>query len=278
ITLRPVFVEPVNMIMSTASISASPVAPRPVATWKTSSGTPDARSPAASRRLVSGVSSLGLRITLLPAASAGMQSPNECQRVVPGPDHAHEPERPVAEHEPLARDEDRRRADLLVGQVLGRVLGPEPERAGAVGELGGLGVLPRLARLGHDRVDHAVAVFGQPALGAAQDAPAALEAERLPGGLRGAAAAGEVGDLLAPEVGDVADDLPGGRVLDRDVPRRAVRARGRLLLHARHRVRSLVSALTACRTVVNRAARPGAIPWADEPPRAVEDHRRRAAE
>ena len=76
-TLRPVAVDPVNMIMSTASISASPVRARPVATWKTSSGRPHSRRPSASRRLVSGVISLGLRITLLPAASAGMQSPNE---------------------------------------------------------------------------------------------------------------------------------------------------------------------------------------------------------
>ena len=76
-TFLPVAVEPVNMIMSTSSTSAAPVAPRPVATWKTPSGIPHSRRPSASSSDVSGVISDGLRITLLPAASAGMQSPNE---------------------------------------------------------------------------------------------------------------------------------------------------------------------------------------------------------
>ena len=65
------------MIMSTCSIRAAPVAPRPVATWKTPSGRPHSRRPSASNSDVSGVTSEGLRITLLPAASAGMQSPKE---------------------------------------------------------------------------------------------------------------------------------------------------------------------------------------------------------
>ena len=65
------------MIMSTSSTSAAPVAPRPVAICKTSSGSPHSRRPSASSRRVSGVISLGLRITALPAASAGMQSPKE---------------------------------------------------------------------------------------------------------------------------------------------------------------------------------------------------------
>ena len=65
------------MIMSTCSISAAPVSPRPVATWKTSSGRPHSRSPSAISSEVSGVTSDGLRITLLPAISAGMQSPKE---------------------------------------------------------------------------------------------------------------------------------------------------------------------------------------------------------
>ena len=76
-TFLPVAVEPVNMIMSTASTSAAPVAPAPVATAKTPSGSPHSRSASAIRRLVSGVTSLGLRMTALPAASAGMASPNE---------------------------------------------------------------------------------------------------------------------------------------------------------------------------------------------------------
>ena len=40
ITERPVRLEPVNMITSTWRISAAPVEPSPVATWKTSSGRP----------------------------------------------------------------------------------------------------------------------------------------------------------------------------------------------------------------------------------------------
>ena len=73
----PVAVEPVNMIMSTSSTNAAPVSPRPVATWKTSCGRPHSRSISSMSRDVSGVTSDGLRITLLPAASAGTQSPNE---------------------------------------------------------------------------------------------------------------------------------------------------------------------------------------------------------
>ena len=76
-TFLPVGVEPVNMIMSTSSTSAAPVAPRPVAICRTCSGSPHSRRPSASSSDVSGVTSDGLRITLLPAASAGMQSPNE---------------------------------------------------------------------------------------------------------------------------------------------------------------------------------------------------------
>ena len=76
-TFFPVAVEPVNMIMSTSSTTAAPVAPRPVAICSTSAGSPHWRRPSASRRLVSGVTSLGLRMTALPAASAGTQSPNE---------------------------------------------------------------------------------------------------------------------------------------------------------------------------------------------------------
>ena len=73
----PVRVEPVNMIMSASSTSAAPVSPPPVATSRTSSGSPHARMPSASSCEVSGVTSDGLSTTALPAASAGMQSPNE---------------------------------------------------------------------------------------------------------------------------------------------------------------------------------------------------------
>ena len=76
-TFLPVFVEPVNMMKSTSSIRAAPVSPRPVATWKTLSGRPHSRSISAISSEVSGVTSEGLRIAALPAASAGMQSPKE---------------------------------------------------------------------------------------------------------------------------------------------------------------------------------------------------------
>ena len=76
-TLRPVRVEPVNMIMSTCSTSAEPVSPRPVAICSTFSGSPHSSIASASSSEVRGVISEGLRITLLPAASAGMQSPKE---------------------------------------------------------------------------------------------------------------------------------------------------------------------------------------------------------
>ena len=70
-------VEPVNITQSTCWISAAPVEPSPVATWKTSSGRPHSRIISSISSELSGVTSLGLRITALPAAMAGMQSPNE---------------------------------------------------------------------------------------------------------------------------------------------------------------------------------------------------------
>ena len=65
------------MIMSTASISASPVSAPPIATWKTSAGTPDSTRHWANSSDVSGVTSDGLTTTALPAASAGIASPTE---------------------------------------------------------------------------------------------------------------------------------------------------------------------------------------------------------
>ncbi len=73
----PVAVEPVNMTKSASSTSAAPVAPRPVATWKTFAGMPHSASAPATSSDVSGVNSDGLRMTLLPASSAGIASPNE---------------------------------------------------------------------------------------------------------------------------------------------------------------------------------------------------------
>ena len=64
-------------MQSTFEISAAPVDPSPVATWKTPAGRPHSSIISSINNELSGVTSLGLRITLLPAASAGMQSPNE---------------------------------------------------------------------------------------------------------------------------------------------------------------------------------------------------------
>ena len=77
ITFLPVATEPVNITQSTSSTSAAPVSPRPVATWKTPSGIPHSASISAISSEVSGVTSEGFSTTALPAASAGMQSPNE---------------------------------------------------------------------------------------------------------------------------------------------------------------------------------------------------------
>ena len=74
-TLRPVATDPVNITKSAWSISAAPDSPRPVAIRKTSSGHPAARMPSAINSDVSGVTSLGFSTTVLPAISAGMQSP-----------------------------------------------------------------------------------------------------------------------------------------------------------------------------------------------------------
>ena len=138
------------------------------------------------------------------------------QRVVPRADHAHDPDRPVADEELAAEHERVRGADLLVGQVLGRALGPEPERARAVRDLGHARVLVRLAALVDDRLDHPVGVVDQPLLHPPQHAGAAVEAERLPRRLGGAGARHQPRDLVGGGDGQGADDLAGGRVLDFD--------------------------------------------------------------
>ena len=71
ITFLPVAVEPVKASLSTpARHSAAPVSPSPVTTWSTGcSGTTSAKA-LASQTPTPGVSSLGLKTTALPAASA----------------------------------------------------------------------------------------------------------------------------------------------------------------------------------------------------------------
>ena len=73
-------------------------------------------------------------------------------------------------------------------------------------------------------VDDPLGVVDHPLLGAAQDARAALEAERLPRGLGGAAALGHRAHLVGGGAGTVRDDLAGRRVLDRDARRAVGRA------------------------------------------------------
>ena len=62
-----------------------------------------------------------------------------------------------------------------------------------------LGLVPGLAGLGDDRLDDAVGVVDHPPLGALEHLGAALEAERLPAGLRRAGAGHELGELLRGE-------------------------------------------------------------------------------
>jgi hypothetical protein len=63
----------VNATLSTAGCaeSAAPMSPNPVSTLTTPSGTPASAMTSASNSAVSGVCSAGLRITVLPHASAG---------------------------------------------------------------------------------------------------------------------------------------------------------------------------------------------------------------
>ena len=70
---RPTAVEPVKATQSMSMCAASrrPVSPAPGSTCNTPSGRPASAASAASRMAVSGDFSLGLRMTLLPAASAG---------------------------------------------------------------------------------------------------------------------------------------------------------------------------------------------------------------
>jgi hypothetical protein len=160
------------------------------------------------------------------------------QRVVPGADYADQAEWAVAQDQLLALEQDLRRFDALVGEVFGRLLGPEAERVGGVGDLGELGVLVGLASLRDDRLDHALGVVDQPLLGAQQDARARLEAERVPVGLGGAATGGHLGDGGGGEVGDGCDDPARRRALDLDLSggrrRSVVGMRGYILLDGRH--------------------------------------------
>ena len=139
--------------------------------------------------------------------------------IVPGGDDADHPHGRVAHGQLAALDERRGGLDLLLGEVLLGVLGPEAERARDEGDLGEVRLLPRLAGLRNDRLDLALAVVDHPLLGALQDLGATLEAERLPARLGGAGRGDELGDALGGD--DVHDrhHLAGCRILDLDLRR-----------------------------------------------------------
>ena len=161
------------------------------------------------------------------------------ERVVPWPDDADQPDRPVADHELAAEHERVGGADLLVAEVVGSVLGPEAERVGGVGDLGEQRVLVGLAGLLDERLGDPLRVVGHPLLGAAEDLAAAVEAERLPGGLGGAAALGHRAQLVEGGGVDAPDELAGRRVVDLDL--------GALLLGGRHQAASTVSIFASSR-------------------------------
>jgi acyl-CoA reductase-like NAD-dependent aldehyde dehydrogenase len=66
-----------DAMLAEVMYGASAVGPAPGATAKTSAGSPHAARPTARSSEVIGVCSLGFRMTALPAASAGIASPNE---------------------------------------------------------------------------------------------------------------------------------------------------------------------------------------------------------
>src|SRR3954468_7467106 len=74
------------------------------------------------------------------------------ERVVPGPDHADDAQRPGADDHLPAQDEGVEGVDLLVRKPFRRLLRPKAKRVRAVGDLHQHGVLARLARLAADRV------------------------------------------------------------------------------------------------------------------------------
>src|SRR5262249_32485756 len=115
-----------------------------------------------------------------------------------------------------AEDEWVRRADLFVLEPARRVLGPEPERVRAVGDLDQDRVLAGLARLGDDRVRDLVGVLDQPLLGALENPAAALIAERLPGRLGLPCGRYHRADRLGRRELDLADRRAGRGVLDGD--------------------------------------------------------------
>ncbi len=115
----PTSVEPVNTILRTSGCvtNRSPTTePLPGRTVNTPSGRPASRASSPSRIAVSGVSSAGLRTTVLPAASAGAKPPaGDRHREVPRHDDADDAERLLEGDVDAAGDRD-----LPAEQPLGR--------------------------------------------------------------------------------------------------------------------------------------------------------------
>src|SRR4051794_9417753 len=102
------------------------------------------------------------------------------ERVVPGPDHADDAERAVADDHLAPEDERVEGVDLLVRKPFRRLLRPKAKRVRAIGDFDEHGVLARLARLARDRVRDFVRVLDQPLLRAFEDPATAFVAQRLP--------------------------------------------------------------------------------------------------
>ena len=107
--------------------------PGPATTLSTPSGSPASRAIFSSSSAVSGVSSAGLRTTVLPAASAGATFQEAIvEREVPGRDQADDAERLAEGHVDAAGDRDRLAGEALRGarRSSGRSRPPSPSRRG----------------------------------------------------------------------------------------------------------------------------------------------------
>ena len=193
ITFLPVAVEPVNITKSTWSISSGAhVALARRAPGRRPSGRPHSRSTSRHqqrgerRDLADGLSDH--RVARGQRRDAVAEGVGE--RVVPGADHAHHAHRARSARRtsgPCTKGEPS--LDLLVGQVLLRVLGPEAEGGGRVADLGESGRPRRSCRSPRRSCAITRSELSSTHFWARRrTSRAALEAERLPAGLRGAGA------------------------------------------------------------------------------------------
>ncbi len=188
-TRRPVRTEPVNWTMSTASTTASPVPPAPVAIPKTSGAPKSSRQPRTHSAQVSGATSEGLVSTAQPAISAagvssiGMVS-GQFQRI-----------RVVDHREPFGQLRQMRRPRVIVRQKSRGVFHVVVEDQDAVARLN-CRVSARLAGLGLDQVHQPLLVVPEPVAKAAQPDGSARGTGALPFRLRGVSRAGFDGDRV----------------------------------------------------------------------------------